>query len=85
MKAHVSLAETFKGCAIGADHIRAEHFRGCHQPGVVLAHAAGGAALQQRTAARVRKMQALNGKPLQRCYSGTFIHRALEQLLDGHN
>jgi len=74
----VPCAQSFERDPIGPDDVSIEGVCGRHEPGVVLSHAARGAALQEGTPPRLCQVQSLYGKALQRRERCRFVGCALE-------
>jgi sirohydrochlorin ferrochelatase len=82
-EAEVTCAQALERGAIRSDYVGIERICGRHEPCVILAHPACGAPLQKGTPPRLRKVQSLNRKPLQRCESCGFVDRAFQDLFHG--
>jgi len=64
-EAQVSSTQALECYAVGPNDIRVDRLSRGHQPGIVFAHSAFRATLQEGTAPRVGKMHAMDRKPLQ--------------------
>ena len=84
-KPEVPCAEPRERGAIGSDHIGIEHVGGGDQPGVVLAHPARGATLQEGTPPRLGEVQSLDRKPPQSGECRRGVNRAFENFFDADN
>jgi hypothetical protein len=84
-EAEIARAQAFESGPIRSNDIGIERFGCRNQPGVVLTHSPRCAPLQESAPSRLREMQSLNRKALERCNGSGFIGRAFQDFLHAYN
>ena len=85
LKPQVTGSQPLERRPVGAYDVRVDRLRGCHQPCVVLSHAAGCASLPQRASSRLSQVQPLNREPLQGRQRRRLVGRSLQEFFHRDN
>ncbi len=81
-KAKISFTQALERRTVCTDHLGLQQFGSGHEPGIVLAEAGMGTALQHGTSTGMCKMQPLNRESLKRRDRRSLVRGAFEQFLD---
>ena len=84
-EAEIARAQAFESGPIRSNDVGLERFSRGNQPGVVLTHSPRCAPLQESAPPRLREVQSLNRKALERCSRSGFVGRTFQDFLHADN